>query len=213
MDFLWFLDLLLSRFEAELAYELGIFLLGVKSMRVFISGGCKNGKSTYAQNYAHAQGEPLYYIATMDAVDHEDVERIRRHRAERVGMGFITIEQPTRIEEVLEKCDVQGSFLLDSLTALLANEMFSSSGSVDESACKRVADGVVKVLERVRNIVIVSDYIYSDAMLYDPLTQRYRKDLAHLDRVAAQYSDAVLEIAYTQIITHKSCLTNGSERT
>ena len=38
-------------------------------MNVFISGGCKNGKSFYAQRLARRQadetGSPLYYIATM----------------------------------------------------------------------------------------------------------------------------------------------------
>ena len=37
-------------------------------MNVFISGGCKNGKSFYAQCLARRQadeaGSPLYYIAT-----------------------------------------------------------------------------------------------------------------------------------------------------
>jgi len=174
-------------------------------MKIFISGGCKNGKSTFAQNIASAWGEPRYYIATMDAVDDEDIERIERHRQERVGLGFITIEQPDRIEEILEKCDVQGSFLLDSLTAILANEMFAKSNRVDYNAHLRIADGLTKVLDQVQNIVIVSDFIYSDAAIYDPLTQHYRKSLAYLDRVAAQHCDVVLEAAFTQIIVHKTC--------
>lgn len=34
-------------------------------MSTFISGGCKNGKSYYAQRIVKAAGTPLYYIATM----------------------------------------------------------------------------------------------------------------------------------------------------
>ena len=173
-------------------------------MRIFISGGCKNGKSTYAQHLAkHQQSGLLYYIATMNAADDEDAERIARHREERAGMGFITVEQSQYIEAILEKCDNGGSFLLDSLTALLANEMFSARGSFDGNAYERVAAGLAKVLDKIQNIVIVSDYIYSDAMQYDPLTETYRKSLAALDRLAAKHCDVVLESAYTQIITHK----------
>jgi len=173
-------------------------------MRIFISGGCKNGKSTYAQKLAkRQQNGPLYYVATMSSVDCEDDERILRHRQERAGWGFTTVEQPRNIEEILTKCDPCGSFLLDSLTALLANEMFSASGEVDESACRRIADGLSDVLCRVENIVIVSDYIYSDAILYDPVTESYRKALAALDRLAAEGCDVVLEAAYTQIVVHK----------
>ena len=177
-------------------------------MKIFISGGCKNGKSTYAQVLAKRQQPgPLYYIATMKAVDREDEERINKHCREREGLGFITVEQPCGIENILEKCDYGGSFLLDSLTALLANEMFPVRGSaeniVDTGACKRISAGLTKILSRIRRIVIVSDYIYSDAMLFDPLTEEYRKSLAALDRLAAKHCDVVLEAAYAQLIVHK----------
>jgi len=174
-------------------------------MRIFISGGCKNGKSTYAQRLAKSQQSSgaLYYVATMSSIDNEDDERILRHQQERAGWGFTTVEQPRNIEEILTKCDLGGSFLLDSLTALLANEMFSVSGDVDSYACERIADQLSNVLCKVQNIVIVSDYIYSDAMLYDPVTEEYRKSLATLDRLAAVRCDVVLEAAYTNIIVHK----------
>jgi adenosylcobinamide kinase/adenosylcobinamide-phosphate guanylyltransferase len=173
-------------------------------MRIFISGGCKNGKSFYAQHLAKAQQTgALYYAATMKSADTEDDERIVRHRQERDGWGFTTVEQPKNIEELLVSCDTGGSFLFDSLTALLANEMFLPDGSVNEQAAGKIADGLVQVLNAVENIVIVSDYLYSDAMLYEPLTELYRKSLARLDCVAAQHCDAVLEVAYTNVIQHK----------
>ena len=63
-------------------------------MRIFITGGCKNGKSYYAQTLAKAQqGLPLYYVATMEPRDEEDRLRIARHLKEREGWGFVTVEQ------------------------------------------------------------------------------------------------------------------------
>ena len=47
-------------------------------MHTFISGGCKNGKSYYAQHIARAQGAPLYYVATMISTGAEDDARIAR---------------------------------------------------------------------------------------------------------------------------------------
>ena len=63
-------------------------------MIVFITGGAKNGKSSYAQELAVqlAAGGRHYYIATMIPVDEEDRERIRRHVADREGLGFETVE-------------------------------------------------------------------------------------------------------------------------
>jgi len=173
-------------------------------MRIFISGGCKNGKSFYAQHVAKIQQTGfLYYIATMQSADAEDDERIVRHRIERDGWGFAVIERPMDIEKILDQCDCGASFLLDSVTALLANEMFLPDGSVNEQAAQKVTDGLSRVMKRIENIVLVSDYIYSDAALYDQLTEHYRKSLAEIDRAVAGASDAVLEIAYTNVIVHK----------
>ena len=174
-------------------------------MRVFISGGCKNGKSYYAQRLAkqQAKGKELYYIATMAPVDPEDDERILRHQKEREGWGFATIEQQKDIRNILNTCDCGASFLLDSLTALLGNEMFLEDGSVNTQAHEKIWSELLEILNKVENIVIVSDYMYSDADIYDPLTEMYRKHLAGLDRLAAKQSDVVLEAAYNQIIAHK----------
>lgn len=139
----------------------------------------------------------------MTAADDEDGERIVRHRSEREGWGFVTIEQPQNIEKVLHKCDPSNSFLLDSLTALLANEMFLPDGEINHAAGEKIAGGLLKIMNELSDIVIVSDYIYSDAILYDPLTELYRKSLAALDCLAAQCCDVVLEAASTQIIVHK----------
>ena len=180
-------------------------------MKIFISGGCKNGKSYYAQHLAKSRqdtGDKLYYIATMRPVDREDDERIKRHVKDRGGWGFETIEQPEDINKILEKCDISGSFLLDSLTALLANEMFPAAsadndGDINFNAADKIAAELTEVLNIVENIVIVSDYVYSDAALYDGLTEGYRKSLAKIDCVAAELCDIVLECAYGNIIYHK----------
>ena len=97
-------------------------------MSTYISGGCKNGKSFYAQRVAMTGGTPLYYVATMIPRDGEDLARIRRHRDERAGWDFETLECGRDILSCLDSADPKGSFLLDSVTALLSNEMFSAEG-------------------------------------------------------------------------------------
>ena len=68
-------------------------------MRILLIGGGKSGKSSTAQRLAAAlSGDaPRYYWATMTPHDAEDRLRIRRHVADRAGMGFITVElRPAR---------------------------------------------------------------------------------------------------------------------
>ena len=179
-------------------------------MRIFISGGCKNGKSFYAQHIAKAQCANnetntgrLYYIATMKPIDTEDELCIARHRKDREGWGFTTVEQPVDIEKIMDACDSGGSFLLDSVTALLSNEMFLPNGTINENAGKKIISGLSFIIKNTENIVIVSDFIYSDATFYDPLTEKFRKSLAQIDRAVSGIADAVVEIAYTNVIVHK----------
>lgn len=175
-------------------------------MIVFITGGAKNGKSSYAQDLAVqlAKGADHYYIATMIPVDDEDRERIRRHIADRDGMGFETVECGRDILSCLPKVNRNGSFLLDSATALLMNELFvPPDWQMDIQAGEKCGDDMVTFAKSVKNIVIVSDYIYSDAARYDEITETYRRCLAAIDRKLAAVSDVVLELSAGNLIYHK----------
>ena len=175
-------------------------------MRIFISGGSKSGKSMHAQRIAKKMqkpGAPLYYLATMVPYDDEDRQRIERHRQEREGWGFETVEVGRDVLAVIDKCDKSGAFLLDSVTALLANEMFTPDGRADINAHKKVAGDLAGLIEKVGDVVIVSDYIYSDAHFYDDLTEAYRRGLANIAVQMARLCDLVLEACCGLLIAHK----------
>ena len=178
-------------------------------MIVFVSGGAKNGKSGFAQNLAvKLAGEgKRYYVATMIPVDEEDHQRIRRHVADRAGLGFETIECGGDILSCLNY-DKNGAFLLDSVTALLQNVMFPPERNyeMDLQAAEKCAEDVVSFAKSVANAVIVSDYIYSDARRYGESTECYRRCLANIDRRLAQVSDTVIEVSAGQLIFHKGGL-------
>ncbi len=173
-------------------------------MKMLFSGGCKNGKSTTAENCACALAgdRPLYYLATMIPHDQEDKDRIARHVASRAGKGFVTVECGLHILDALEGLDPSGSFLLDAVTSLLNNEMFRD-GEVDFAAGERVARELCELAEKVGSIVFVSDYIYSDAVHYDDFTENYRQALAHCDRELAKICDTVVEINWGIPILYK----------
>ena len=176
-------------------------------MKIFISGGCKNGKSSLAESCtcALSQGKPLYYLATMISHDSEDEERIRRHVASRAGKGFITIERGRNITECLKEADVHGTFLLDAVTSLFSNEMFHD-GIVDMESAQRTARELAELAESVENIVFVSDYIYSDDVQYDIYTEEYRKGLALCDKTLAGICDTVVEVCTGQYVVYKGKL-------
>ena len=176
-------------------------------MTYFISGGAKCGKSTLAQNLtvALADGGKHYYVATMISSGKEDDDRIRRHIADRDGMGFETVECFQNILDCLKKADSEGTFLVDSVTALLQNALFPAEKNyeLDLDAAKRCSNELVAFAGKVRHAVFVSDYIYSDVEAYSESTEMYRKCLADIDRRLAQICDTVVEVSAGQYIVYK----------
>lgn len=205
-------------------------------MKILITGGCKNGKSSLAQKLACALaarkradpagqhdsiGHPypfgkLYYLATMIPRDEEDRARIARHREDREGLGFTTLEWGCSLSGHLSELDSTGTYLLDSLTALLSNEMFHPApdgtwGGADDEAGGRLSRDLRRLSERVRDLIVVSDGIYSDACIYEEETERYRASLATLEKGIAQYFDTVIECCAGIPVFHKGSWPAGCE--
>ena len=179
-------------------------------MNVLISGGCKNGKSDFAQELAVrlSCGGKRYYVATMIPHDGEDRARIARHIGNREGMDFETIERGTDVGGCLDGADTGGTFLVDAVTSLLVNEMFSGahSGDGDPEAAARCIAGLTRIADNSANAVFVTDYIYSDAARYDAFTEGYRAALASIDRALAARCDTVIELCAGNVIIHKGGL-------
>ena len=179
-------------------------------MTYFISGGAKNGKSSLSQDLtvALSKGNKHYYVATMISTGREDDERIRRHITDRADMGFETLECFRNIMDCLHTADMNGVFLVDSVTALIQNALFpvEKNYRMDIAAANRCADELVKFAHTVRHVVFVSDYIYSDADRYSESTEMYRKCLADIDRRLAMVCDTVIEVSAGQPIIHKGDL-------
>ncbi|MBO5324002.1 MAG: bifunctional adenosylcobinamide kinase/adenosylcobinamide-phosphate guanylyltransferase [Oscillospiraceae bacterium] len=174
-------------------------------MTYFISGGAKNGKSTLAQALAVALGGKRFYVATMISTGEEDDDRIRRHIADRDGMGFETVEC---FKNIMSVADPDGTFLVDNVTSLIQNALFpvEKNYEMDLEAADRCADGLIQFAGTVRHAVFVSDYIYSDAERYSESTEMYRKCLADIDRRLAKVCDTVIEVSAGQLTIHKGDL-------
>ena len=179
-------------------------------MTYFISGGAKCGKSSLAQDLSVAlsKGGKHYYVATLIPSGSEDDDRIRRHLADRDGMGFETVECFRNIMDCLKTVDKDGVFLVDSVTSLIQNSLFpvEKNYEMDIAAANRCADELVEFARTVRHVVFVSDYIYSDAERYSESTEAYRKCLADIDRRLAKVCDTVIEVSAGQPIIHKGDL-------
>lgn len=182
-------------------------------MNVLISGGCKNGKSTFGENLlCHLWGGEgtLYYLAAMQPTDGEDLVRIACHQRNRAGRGFVTIERGIAVEGIVGGLHPADCLLVESTTAILANEMFGQGSVPDMRAPRRVIESLCALFV-VRHLVIVSDTIYSDASPFSKETDCYRRGLAAVDRALAERCDTVIEVVYGMPVLHKGTLSKEQE--
>ena len=161
-------------------------------MFVLVTGGSASGKSAFAENAAVSFGGERTYIATMKITDGESKRRAERHRAMRADKGFTSVERYTDVKNL----GVRGTVILECLSNLLANEMFSSEGASARGAdaADEVTAGLKSLKERCDNAVIVTNEIFSDGIEYEEETKRYMRALGRVNVRAAEMADAVYEV-------------------
>lgn len=159
-------------------------------MIVLVTGGSGCGKSTWAEKLVAALPEEgRVYIATMQVYDEESVRRVARHRAQRADKGFVTLE----CEKDLACAEVpEGSVvLLEDLVNLTANEMF------DGGDVRRIVPALRTLAQRCAHLVMVTNDVFSDGNTYAESTQEYLRQLAEINRQAAELADCVVEVVYS----------------
>jgi adenosylcobinamide kinase/adenosylcobinamide-phosphate guanylyltransferase len=92
---------------------------------VFITGGVRSGKSSFALKEASKFSGKKLYIATAEALDEEMRERIEDHKINR-GKDWDTYEEPIKIADVIKNIEDQYSVIvIDCLTLWLSNLIHS----------------------------------------------------------------------------------------
>lgn len=181
-------------------------------MFTLVIGGSASGKSEYAERHVMAlSGGPRIYIATMERFGEEAEARIARHRALRRGRGFETVECCQNIGSLT--LPENSNVLLEDLGNLVANEMFTGSGSPEgtgtpspegagtpfpEEITALLPDRIAEEIEKLRagcaHLTIVANDVFCGGKEYEGETLAYLRVLAKLSRQLAQKADRVVEV-------------------
>ncbi len=157
---------------------------------VFITGGARSGKSSFALREASLITGRKVFIATAEAADHEMKERMERHQRDR-GPGWETYEEPLHVAKAIE--EVSGKYdvvVLDCLTIWLSNIMFAGS-DVD-----REIEYLIAAIKRFSGkssgrLFIVSNEVGMGIVPVNEMARRFRDHAGMLNQKVAEAAGEV----------------------
>ena len=154
---------------------------------ILFIGKNSSGKSIYAEKLISTMGNgKRYYIATMIPSDEPGFKRVERHRAQREGLGFETIEIPYGFEALT--LDENSNVLLEDVSNLLANIIFEK---------KETSGSVLREIEILRKkcqtlvVITISGLVDGD---YDEETNAYVSTMNALNEQLVALADTVYEM-------------------
>lgn len=178
----------------------------VQHKLTFITGGVRSGKSAYAEKVLREEVSKtsgrLVYIASGVALDDEMKERIEKHRLDRLGDGWFTIEQPINLQEVYQDLRPNDYVLWDCMTTWLANELYEGwettpcihkPGCIEEKA-SRLQETIALIQQKVAHFVIVSNEVFHEPTSLYTDTECYRKWLGQLHQLVVERSTTAIEM-------------------
>ncbi|MEH7123262.1 bifunctional adenosylcobinamide kinase/adenosylcobinamide-phosphate guanylyltransferase [Bacillus sp. JJ1773] len=162
-----------------------------ESSIIFISGGVRSGKSSFAEQLAAGEAEntggQLHYVAAGQASDSEMKDRIQRHQKDRLnsGLSWQTWEKPTKLQELSGVFTNTDIILLDCLTTLLNNEFFSvdeqwMKPEFQQKVMKGILEGIEQISQNCHRLIVVSNEVLNEPQGSNELVFIYRRMLGQL---------------------------------
>ncbi len=158
---------------------------------IFITGGCKSGKSSYALELAdNITGDRKVFVATCTPFDDEMKERIKRHQEER-SKKWRTLEAPVLLSEAISEWGLKSDIILvDCLTLWINNIMFKNA-DIDE-----VLDNIQNLAFSLKNsccsVVLVSNEVGSGIVPDNKLARFFRDAAGFANQKIASIADKVI---------------------
>jgi adenosylcobinamide kinase / adenosylcobinamide-phosphate guanylyltransferase len=154
---------------------------------VFVLGGARSGKSTFALQEASAAEGRKAFIATAEALDDEMRLRIDNHRKER-GKTWATLEEPLHISRFMNDIkDSHDVILIDCLTLWVSNIMHAGYD------INKTVDAFIDAISQDSPalLYIVSNEVGMGLVPESELARAYRDNLGYVNRRVSEASTDV----------------------
>jgi adenosylcobinamide kinase/adenosylcobinamide-phosphate guanylyltransferase len=173
-----------------------------KTRIIFVTGGARGGKSSFALHEAEKIEGKKLFIATAEPLDSEMKARIEIHRKER-GHDWDTAEVPLKIGETLKNQGVlYKAIVIDCLTLWLSNVMGGHSETLDRDLkVVGIIDTLVDDLQDIQHaphrsgnlssIFIVSNEVGMGIVPGNSMSRIFRDMAGQLNQKVAKIADEV----------------------
>jgi adenosylcobinamide kinase / adenosylcobinamide-phosphate guanylyltransferase len=162
---------------------------------VLVTGGCRSGKSAYAQRLAESYAGPRLFIATCPATDEELRQRIAAHQAARRDRGWETVEELLDLPGALRQGGEHAAVLIDCLTLWVNNLMFAAEQegrAVGETEVTERCQAVLAAAQGLRGAVIfVTNEVGMGIVPDNAPARRYRDLVGRANQTIAAAADTV----------------------
>lgn len=163
---------------------------------VLITGGARSGKSAYALARAEALSGRRLFVATCPKVDAEMAERVHRHRQERFGRGWATIEEERDLTTVLRHPGQEYDILLIDCLTLWVNNLIhhEQEREIDQHhLLKKCASWLAAAGDHPGQLFCVTNELGQGIVPDNALARRYRDLVGSCNQfVAARAEEVVL---------------------
>jgi adenosylcobinamide kinase/adenosylcobinamide-phosphate guanylyltransferase len=159
---------------------------------VFVTGGARSGKSSFALKEATRLAGRKVYVATAQACDAEMEDRIRTHKRER-GSDWETHEEPMDLAGALKAVSqTHDVVVIDCLTLWLSN--LTCAGSGIEEAQDAFID-TLHSLDSDMRLFIVSNEVGMGIVPENAMARRFRDMAGRLNQRVAEAASEVFFVA------------------
>lgn len=167
---------------------------------VFVTGGARSGKSTFAERLAVAHRGPVAYVGTAAVTDQEMADRVERHRQRRPA-EWSTVECTEGLDEAIMRAAGESAcILVDCLTVYLARLLppdlpddrpvsRETVASVDGRA-EREVEMILRACEMCgSDVIIVSNEVGSGLVPAYPSGRLFRDITGRANQRVAEAAD------------------------
>ena len=162
---------------------------------ILITGGCRSGKSAFAQRIAEALPGPRIYIATAPVTDPEMEERVRKHREARYGRGWRTVEEGIDLAGAIRRSDTSRVLLVDCLTLWISNLLYETEKRGEALTEEVVADRCREVIDACGSIggtvILVTNELGMGIVPENETARRFRDTAGRGNQEIAAAADRV----------------------